>query len=452
MINAAIFKAYDIRGVYPTDLNEDVAYKIGQAYTKVVKPNGKIAVGRDIRLHSETLQKSLIKGLNDAGVDVIDIGLISTEQLYFSVGFYGLAGGIQVTASHNSAEFNGMKMVRANAIPLSSDTGIFEIRDLVLADTKAVSESKRGVCEKKDVLDDYVDYLLKNFIDRKSLKSFDIAINPNFGFEGEILKKLIKVGKLPIKLYGLNDNPDGSFPKGKPDPLQQINREEFSNFISSLKVDFGAAWDADADRIFFYTGKGEFIEPYYTNPALIENILAKHPKAKIIYDPRYTWATIDATKENGGKPVLERVGHAFIKARMRKEDAVLGCETSGHTYFRDFWFADSGMLPFLLILEILSAENTSLDEMVQPYMKKYPISGEINTSTPDAESLIEKVKDHYGDGKISYTDGVSIEYPEWRTNLRVSNTESLLRLNIEAKTKNMMTEKRNEILKLIRQD
>lgn len=448
-VNPLIFKAYDIRGIVPIDLNPAITYRISQAYAKFLKPQGKVAVGRDVRTHSLELQQAVIKGLVDAGIDVIDIGLISTEELYFAVGFYNLAGGVQITASHNSAEWNGMKLVREKAIPLSGDTGIQDIRDLILTNDEKIVGKTPGKVEKKDVLADYVDFVLK-FIKRDQIKSLRIAFNPNFGFEGEILKKIVEIGKLPLEIIGLNDTPDGTFPKGKPDPLQQINRQEFGKFVKSSKVDFGVAWDADADRVFFYASNGEFIEPYFMNTVFVDFLLKGKTGETIVYDPRYAWATLDAIHRNHAEPILERVGHAYVKARMRKENAIFSGETSGHTYFRDFFFADCGMIPLLLVLEIVSSQG-SLDQIIAPILNRYFISGEINSLVPDPAFTISKIQDHYQDAKISFDDGLTIEYPDWRANIRISNTESLLRLNIEAKSQKLVEEKRLEILKTIRQ-
>lgn len=449
-INPLIFKAYDIRGIVPIDLNSEVAYKIGQAYVKFLQPKGRVAVSRDVRTHSLELQKSLIKGLTDAGVDVLDIGLVSTEELYFAVGFYQLAGGLQVTASHNASEWNGFKMVREQAIPLSIDTGISDIRDLIIEGKEKSIAIKKGQVFKKDVLNDYVKFIL-NFIDPSEIRPMKIAFNPNFGFEGEVFKKVISVSKMPVEIIGQNDSPDGTFPKGKPDPLQQINRIEFGEFVKKKKVDFGVAWDADADRVFFYDRKGDFIEPYYMNTVFIDHLLKNKKGEKVVYDPRYAWATVDAIERNGGKPVLEKVGHAFVKARMRQENAIFSGETSGHTYFRDFFFADCGMIPTLLVMAILSEKKTDLEKIVKPCMEKYLISGEINSLVSDPAFTISKVQDHYQDAQLSFIDGLTIEYPNWRANLRISNTESLLRLNIEATSKELVKEKRQEILKIIRQ-
>jgi len=452
IMNTSIFKAYDIRGIYPNDLNEDLAYRIAQAYVKIIKPQGKVAIGMDVRLHSPQLRGAVIKGLIEAGIDVLDIGLISTEMLYFAVGYYGLAGGIQITASHNSAEWNGMKMVREKVKPISSDNGIFEIRDTILANQDKIASDLIGQIEKKDVLDDFVIFCLNKFVDVAKIKPLKLVYNPSFGFGGEVLKRAVELGNLPIELAGLNDTPDGSFPKGRPDPSREENRGEFVQKVIEREADLGVAWDADADRVFFCTKDGKFVEPYFMNALFIKYILEKNSSSKIIYDPRYTWALIDSAKENGGEALIERVGHSFIKEKMAQENAIFSGESSGHTYFRDFWYADSGLIPLLIVLEIVS--NNSLDDLLDPLWNKYIISGEINQQLDNrelADKIIKQIKEKYSDAQIDLTDGLSIEYNrDWRANIRASNTEPLLRLNVEAKSRELMEEKRDEILDYIK--
>lgn len=448
-MDSSIFKAYDIRGTYPDQINEDLIYRIGQAYVKIVKPQGKIAVGFDVRVHSKKLANSLIKGLNDAGFDVVDIGLVSTEMLYFAVGNYGYAGGFQVTASHNPAEYNGLKMVRKDAQPVSSDTGIFEIRDLIKESKEKIDSDIKGKVEKKDVLEDFVAYCL-GFIDPKIIKPLKVVYNPNFGFEGEVLKKVVEMGKLPLTMVGMNDTPDGTFPKGRPDPFREENRPEFVQKVKSEQADLGIAWDADADRVFFCTDSAVFVDPYFMNALLVKIALEKNPGGKIVYDPRYTWALIDSAKDNGGEAVISRVGHSFIKEKMRQVDAAFCGESSGHIYFKDFWYADSGIIPMLLVLELISKEG-DLDTLLKPYFDKYFISGEINNEVADGQAKIALLKEKYSDGEISELDGLSVEYDrDWRFNVRTSNTEPLLRLNVEAKSKELMEEKRDEVLEIIK--
>jgi len=423
-INADIFKAYDIRGTYPQELNEELAYQIAQAYVQYLSPKGKIAVGMDVRLSSPDLKKQVIKGLTDMGVDVLDIGLTSTDMYYFAVGNYNLAGGIQVTASHNPAEYNGLKMVGQ------------------------IVMKQKGKIEEKSVLDDFADFII-NFVDVKKIKPLKIVINPNFGYQGEVIKYIVKKANLPVTLIGLNDQPDGTFPKGRPDPFVPENRPEFLALVKSKKADFGIAWDADGDRVFFATEEGDFVESYYMNVLFISEILENNPKRKIIYDPRYTWALIDAAKEKGGEAILERVGHSFIKARMKKEDALFCGESSGHTYFKDFWYADCGMIPAFLTMVMVSQKEKTLGQLLKPLFNKYFISGEINNKVDDAQKVLEDLKSKYKDGEIFEFDGLSIEYSDWRANIRSSNTEPLLRLNLEAKSEELMIKKRQELVDFI---
>lgn len=446
-IDESIFKAYDVRGIYPTSINEEIAYRIGQGYARVINPTGKVVIGHDVRVHSEKLKKSMIKGLVDAGVDIVDIGLISTEMIYFATGNYGYAGGIQVTASHNPAEWHGAKFVRAGAEPISSDTGILDIKEFVKSGEEIIATVK-GQIEEKDILEDFCRYVL-TWIKPNRIKPAKICANPNFGYEGVVLNKIIKIGGLPVEVVELNYRPDGTFPKGRPDPFIPENRVELVESVLAEKADFGVAWDADADRVFFCTDKGEFLEPYFTNTILIEKVLKSQKNPKIVYDPRYSWALIDRAKEFGGEAVLERVGHSFIKARMRKENAVFSGESSGHTYYRDFWFADTGIIPLLQMLEITSEKNKTLHELVRPVMAKYFISGEKNFTTEKAAFITAELEKKYSDSQINKIDGLSCEYPDWRFNLRSSNTEPLLRLNLEAKSKHVMEEKLAELMQFI---
>lgn len=447
-INTSIFKAYDIRGVYPTDLNEELAYRIAQGYVQYVQPKGKVAVGMDVRLCSPKLKEAVIKGLIDAEVDVLDVGLISTDMIYFAVGNYNLAGGIQVTASHNPAEYGGLKMVREKAFPIYGDQGIEQIRDMILADKDKIVSEKKGQLEQKNIIDDFAAFLAK-FVDMKTIKPLRIVINPNFGFQGEVAKYLVKKHNLPITLIGLNDIPDGTFPKGRPDPFVPENRPEFLNLVKSEKADFGIAWDADGDRVFFATEKGDFIESYYMNALFIADLLGKNHGGKIVYDPRYTWALIDTAKAHGGEAVIERVGHSFIKAKMKKEDALFCGESSGHTYFRDFWYADCGMIPALIVMEMISKKNKKLSELVEPLFNKYFISGEKNTTVADTKMVLGKIKEKYADAQILEVDGISLEYPNWRANIRASNTEPLFRLNVEGKSQEIVDLRTKELVEFI---
>jgi len=446
-IDPSIFKAYDIRGIYPTSLNPEIAYKIAQGYVKYVQPKGEVLVGRDVRIHSEELAKSVIEGLLDAGLNVVDVGLITTDMYYFGVGHYSLAGGIQVTASHNPPEWHGVKMVRQEVAPITLEGGINQIKEFVSSDEKI--EGEKGTLRTLDISDDYADYVL-GWLKGISLKSMKVVYNPNFGYAGKIFEKIVKKGNLPLELIPLNNEPDGTFPKGRPDPFVPENRTEFIELVKSTGADLGITWDADADRVFFCADGGVFVEPYYSNTLLIKKMLEKYPGEKIIYDPRYTWALIDAIKEGGGTPVVCRVGHSFIKEKMRQENAVFAAESSGHTYYRDYWYADSGMIPAMQILGLLTQSGKKLSELVLPVMGKYFISGEINTEVADKDAVTKKLSEKYSDGKQDTLDGLTVEYADYRFNVRPSNTESLLRLNVEAKSKEVMEQKRDEILAVIR--
>lgn len=445
-VNTSIFKAYDIRGIYPESIDEDLAYAIAQGYVDYVKPTGEVLVGRDVRLFSETLQKKVIEGLLDAGVDVVDVGLISTEMCYFGVGSMNLSGGIQVTASHNPPEWHGIKMTKEKAAPLTGEEGIYQIREFVLSGKK-ISKT-RGKLRKLDLLDEFCKFAL-TWIEGVEIKPLKMVYNPSFGFEGKVMERLVELGKLPITLIPLNAEPNGHFPKGRPDPFIVENRVEFAELVKSSGADFGVAWDADADRVFFCASGGLFLDSYYFNTILIKVMLKKFPGQKIIYDPRYTWALIDATIENGGEPVLAKVGHSYIKQAMREKGALFAGESSGHTYYRDFWFADSGMLPVMQMIEYLSNSEHDLLSEMRRVMSKYYISGEINMKVSGAAEIVEKVSGAYKDGNQSRFDGLTVEYPEYRFNIRTSNTEPLLRLNLEAKSKELMETKRDEVLKLM---
>jgi phosphomannomutase len=446
-VDTSIFKAYDIRGIYPATLNEDIAYKIAQGYAEYVKPKGAVVVGRDVRLHSEAVQQAIINGLIDAGIDVIDVGLVTTDMIYFAVGKFGYAGGIQATASHNPPEWHGIKMIRENVIPLNLEEGINQIKDFVLQG-KTITQTMKGKIIQKKIEDEYADFILKWL--KPNIKNFKIVVNPNFGYSGKIFEKIIERGKLPIELIKLNFEPDGNFPKGRPDPFIPENRTEFSELVKTSKADFGIAWDADGDRVFFCANGGLFADPYYLNTILIKEMLKKYQREKIIYDPRYTWALINAIKENRGTPLISRVGHSYIKELMRKESAIFAVESSGHTYYKDYWYADCGMIPPMQVLNFLSENNITLADAVKPLMEKYFISSEINTEVSDKEAKMQEIAEKYKDGKVSRLDGVAVEYSDYRFCVRPSNTENLLRLTLEAKTKELMETKTEEILKIIK--
>jgi phosphomannomutase/phosphomannomutase/phosphoglucomutase len=470
MLKPEIFKAYDIRGVVGKDFDEAGFYRIGQAYGAVLAPRGEVVVGRDVRLHSKKLQKSLIRGLQDAGINVVDIGEVSTDMFYFAVGYFQFAGGLMVTASHNPKEYNGIKLVREQVVPISGDDFLPKIRDWALSQKKLKSLKKGGL-RKLDVWQDYAKFHIR-FINLSTLRAFfgqgktlilekpypkktrfRLTLNPNFGLMGKIALQVFNTAGLALEIVPLNFWPDGSFPKGRPDPFVPENRPEFLEIVQESCSDLGAAWDADGDRIFFAREDAIFVEPYYTNTLFIKQILKKHPGEKIIYDPRYTWALIDTIKEAGGIPILERVGHSFIKARMRKEKAVFAGESSGHTFFRDFYYADNGILPLLLLLEFLAESRQSFKSAVSQVMAKYPISGEINLRLENKELAFKKLKERFvGKGVFSEFDGLSFECKrDWRFNIRPSNTEPLLRINVEAKTLSLVQEKTKELLSLLKE-
>lgn len=448
-IDTSIFKAYDIRGIFPETMDNDLAYKIGIAYVDYVKPQGEVLVGEDVRIHSRELKDSLIRGLTDAGADVLDVGKISTDMYYFGVGNYGTDGGIQVTASHNPPEWHGFKMVKKGPVAMTLEEGIGQIRDFIVADRKIVLSNKKGKVRTMNIWDDFADYIL-GWIKGVELKPLKIVINPNFGFAGQVFKHIVERGKLPIELIELNCEPNGNFPKGRPDPFVPENREEFSALVKSSGADLGITWDADADRVFFAVDGGLFVEPYYLNTILIKQMLKKFPGEKIIYDPRYTWALIESIEQNGGTPIVCVVGHSYIKQKMREENALFATESSGHTYFRDFWYADCGMIPAMQVIEFLSTNSMKLSEAVKPVMEKYIMSGEINNVVTDKDSKIEEISDKYKDAKQSRLDGISVEYDDFRFCVRPSNTEPLLRLTLEAKSQKLMEEKRDEVLSIIK--
>lgn len=448
-IDPSIFKAYDIRGVVPNTIDNDLAYKIGVAYAIWAKPKGQVLVGEDVRIHSHELKENLIRGLVDSGVDVLDVGRISTDMYYFGVGNYKTDGGIQVTASHNPPEWHGFKMVKAGPVAMTLEYGIGQIRDLI-SEGKAIPNSEnKGSVKQKDIWDDFADYIL-GWIKDVKLKNFKVVVNPNFGLAGKVFERIVERGKLPIEIVPLNFEPDGTFPKGRPDPFVPENRPEFLELIKSSGADLGITWDADADRVFFADDKGIFSDPYHLNTILIKQMLKKYPGEKVIYDPRYTWGLIDAIKDNGGTPVICRVGHSYIKEKMREENALFATESSGHTYYRDFWYADCGMIPPMQVLHFLSENHVKLSEVMKPIAEKYVMSEEINSEVKDKEGKMDEIAEKYKDGKQSRLDGVAVEYSDYRFCVRPSNTESLLRLTLEAKNKKLMEEKRDEVLAIIR--
>lgn len=444
-MNENIFKAYDIRGLYPEELNEELAYKIAQAYCKLINPKA-VVLGRDVRSSGATLWEATAKGFTDHGVDVVDIGVITTDMLYFASAQYGYGGGITISASHNPREYNGMKMMRGGGVPISGETGIQEIKNIVLSHYSYKAEVS-GQISRKDIKDEYLKKCLA-FINPSAIKETRVVVN---GMFGPVVKN-IEALNLPIELIKLNSEPDGSFPKGAPDPLLPENRTETINLIKNSNVALGGAWDGDADRFFLFDENGRFIPGYFLTAFLGEHFAQQETNAKVIYDPRLTWAVKDVVEASGGRALINRVGHSFIKERMRKESAVFGGENSGHFYFRDFYYADNGLIPFLLILEIFSASGKKVSQLFDPYFEKYFITDENNFSLSSQEEInavLNKAQEKYSDGKIENIDGISIEYPDWRVNIRSSNTQPLLRVNLEAKSATLRDEKLEEIVRLV---
>ena len=442
------FKAYDIRGRVPEELNEEMAYRIGRVFSEVLSAK-KVAVGRDIRLSSRPLTDALIHGLTDAGCDVVDIGLCGTEQIYFATSHLALDGGIMVTASHNPQDYNGMKLVRKGSRPISGDTGLRELEEKVISGNFAqdiVPVKQHGKITQVDIMPDYVEHLL-TYIDADVLKPLRIVVNAGNGCAGPVIDALEKL--LPFEFIKLNHNPDGTFPQGIPNPILRENQEVTAAAVRTHQADLGIAWDGDFDRCFFFDETGEFIEGYYIVGFLAQAFLRRQPGAKIIHDPRLTWNTIELVKTLGGEPVQSKTGHAFIKERMRLEDAVYGGEMSAHHYFKSFAYCDSGMIPWLLVAESMSLTDQPLSKLVATRITRYPVSGEINRKVSNPAKILAKIEETYAPNSVAIdrTDGLSIEYEDWRFNVRMSNTEPLLRLNVESRENaKLMQEKTEELL------
>ncbi|MGX7353486.1 phosphomannomutase CpsG [Citrobacter sp. ESY80] len=455
MSKLTCFKAYDIRGKLGEELNEDIAYRIGRAYGEFLKPKT-IVLGGDVRLTSESLKLALADGLMDAGTDVLDIGLSGTEEIYFATFHLGLDGGIEVTASHNPMDYNGMKLVRENAKPISGDTGLRDVQRLAEENNFApVEQEKRGSYKQISILDEYVDHLM-GYIDFANFaRPMKLVVNSGNGAAGHVIdaiEKRFAAANTPVTFIKVHHQPDGTFPNGIPNPLLPECRQDTSDAVKQHNADLGIAFDGDFDRCFLFDGEGQFIEGYYIVGLLAEAFLQKEPGAKIIHDPRLTWNTIDIVTKAGGIPVMSKTGHAFIKERMRKEDAIYGGEMSAHHYFRDFAYCDSGMIPWLLVSEMLCVKNLSLTDLVKQRMQAFPASGEINSKLENANTIIQRICDIYKPEarNIDNTDGISIEYDDWRFNLRSSNTEPVVRLNVESKDNvALMQMKTDEILALM---
>jgi len=447
MTTITCFKAYDVRGRVPEQLDEEIAYRIGRAYAAFVSPR-RVAVGRDIRLTSQALSDALQQGLRDSGVDVVDIGIGGTELVYFATAHQKLDGGIMVTASHNPPNYNGMKFVRENARPISADTGLIDIRALAERNNFPTS-SRTGSSEALDIVPAYIAHLL-SYIDPTALAPLKIVVNSGNGGAGPIVDLLEP--HLPFEFIKINHEPDGSFPNGVPNPMVERNRVSTADPIVQQGADLGLAWDGDFDRCFFFDETGRFIEGYYIVGLLAQAFLQKSAGERIVHDPRLTWNTLDIVAKMQGTAVQSKSGHAFIKQTMRESDAVYGGEMSAHHYFRDFSYADSGMIPWLLVAEIMSRRDCPLSELVNERMAKFPASGEINRTVADAEAVLEILEHKYsGDAtKVDHVDGLSMEFVNWRFNLRMSNTEPLVRLNVETRgDAPLLHEKTQELLKLI---
>jgi phosphomannomutase len=448
MVDPSIFKAYDIRGVYPGELNEDVAYKIGQAFVAHLGAD-RVAVGRDMRLSGPAIAGALQQGIAAQGADVVDLGLTSTDELYFAVGKFGYPAGVMVTASHNPAEYNGLKLCRAEAIPLSEETGIGEIRDLVVNDAIAQTPAdRRGQVTTRDALPDYVRHAL-GFVDVGKLRPLKVVADAGNGMAGMTLPRVF--AELPCELVPLYFELDGSFPNHEANPIEPENIADLQRTVRETGADLGVAFDGDADRMFLVDEHGTFIGGDMVTAMVAQSMLRRHPGATIVYNLICSRSVPQTIERLGGKAVRERVGHSFIKATMRREDAVFGGEHSGHFYFRDNWYADSGLIAFLTVLELLSEQEAPLSQVLAP-LDPYVRSGEINSEVRDITAVMAQVEAHYREAgaTIDKLDGLTVEYPDWWFNLRPSNTQPLLRLNVEASDEAQLRARTDEVLRLVR--
>jgi len=454
-VDAGIFKAYDIRGLYPDQLNEDIAYRVGRAFARVIadmegtEPSKlQLAVGRDMRLTAPDMAARYIEGIRDEGADVLDVGQVGTEMLYFTVGSRDLPGGLMCTASHNPKAYTGAKMVKRGAIALSGDSGIGEIRDMVRGDGMGDPSGDRGDVAEHDIAPEFRE-AAKKFIDTSRVREMKVVLDGGNGMAGPMVGPIFD--ELPIEQIQTYWTPDGSFPDHEPNPLLPENRTFIVKKVLSEGAELGIAWDGDADRCFFIDDTGEFVAGDFLTALLAQSLIEKEPGARILYDVRASRAVKDIVERAGGTADVNRVGHAFFKTRMRDEGAAFGGEVSGHYYFRDFYNADSGTIPALLILELLSVKEKRMSELLAPLREKYFISGEINSEVADQDAKMQEIADRYSDGEISWLDGVSVDYRDWHFNVRPSNTEPLLRLNLESLvSEDDMEKKRDEVLALIR--
>ncbi|MFC6167580.1 phosphomannomutase CpsG [Acinetobacter terrestris] len=435
MTQLTCFKAYDIRGKLGAELNEEIAYKIGRAYGQIYQPKS-VVIGCDIRLSSEALKQATIKGLNDAGANVLDLGMTGTEEVYFGAFHLDVQGGIEITASHNPMDYNGMKLVRENARPISADTGLKEIQ--ALAEAENFTEvAKKGITQNYNILPEFIEHLM-SYIDPAQISPMKLVMNAGNGAAGHVvdaIEEKFKQLHIPVEFIKINNEADGTFPNGIPNPILIENRDSTRDAVIQHQADMGIAWDGDFDRCFLFDEKGQFIEGYYIVGLLAQAFLLKQSGEKVVHDPRLVWNTLDVVEQYQGIAVQSKSGHAFIKDVMREHNAVYGGEMSAHHYFRDFAYCDSGMIPWLLAVVVLSETKKSLSSLVEEMISKFPCSGEINFKVTDTQTTIQKIFDHYADQKpeIDYTDGVSLDFGVWRLNVRASNTEPLLRLNIESR-------------------
>jgi phosphomannomutase len=440
------FKAYDIRGKVPGELNTDLAYKIGRVYSKHVKAN-KIVVGRDVRKSSDEISEALIKGIIDSGADVINIGLCGTEMVYFATPHFDADGGIMITASHNPPEYNGMKFVKRDSVPVGYDSGLNKVEQLIIDNNLGDVSEKKGTVRVEDVMGVFIENL-NQFYDPAKIDRIKVVVNGGNGCVGAALDAI--ENKLPIEMIKVFTDPDSDFPNGVPNPLLPENRKPTIEAVIKNEAELGVAWDGDYDRCFFFDEKGNFIEGYYIVGLLAKSILKNHPGENIVHDPRLVWNTLDIVKKAGGTAVVSKSGHAYIKEKMREVNAIYGGEMSAHHYFRDNAYSDSGMIPFLLVLQLMSEEKKKISELVDEMIAAYPCSGEINSTIDDPAAKIKEIEEKYSDGKIDKLDGLSVEYPDWRFNLRMSNTEPILRLNAESIDDiKLMKKKTKELLKII---
>lgn len=454
MTQLTCFKAYDIRGELGHELNEDIAYRIGRAYGQIYQPKT-VVVGCDIRLSSEGLKQATIRGLNDAGVNVLDLGMTGTEEVYFAAFHLDVQGGIEVTASHNPMNYNGMKLVRENARPISADTGLKEIQALA-EHNQFVAASQQGTTQSYNILPEFVEHLM-GYIDPAKIRPLKLVVNAGNGAAGHVIDAIedkFKALAVPVEFIKIHHEADGTFPNGIPNPILIENRDSTRDAVLAHGADMGIAWDGDFDRCFLFDEKGQFIEGYYIVGLLAQAFLLKQSGEKIVHDPRLLWNTADIVAKNGGELIQSKSGHAFIKDVMREHNAVYGGEMSAHHYFRDFAYCDSGMIPWLLAIALLSETGQSLSSLVEDMIEKFPCSGEINFKVANTQTTIQKIFDHYAaqNPEIDQTDGISLNFGDWRFNVRASNTEPLLRLNIESKgvhASRSMDEYVNELTQLI---